>query len=77
MKKTNFTLPSCDAAHPPKMDNAVTYLIPRLGKSYDWFLSKLEKFSMDKIGPLMSLCEQLEVEEAEDEHIKCWPNLTG
>ena len=38
-------------------------LIPKTGKSYDRFLSKLQQFSMNVIGPLMSLHGQLEREE--------------
>ena len=42
-----FPLPNCDAVYPPKLDDAVTCLIPKSAKSYDRFLSKLQQFTVD------------------------------
>ena len=53
---TNFTLPSCDPAHPPKL---VISLIPKSAKTNDRFLSKFQQFSMDTMGPLLFLHEHL------------------
>ena len=30
-----FPLPSCDPAHPPKLDESVVCLVPKTAKSYD------------------------------------------
>ena len=62
MIASKFPLPSCDPAHPPKMDDAVACLIPKSGKTFDRFLSKLQQFTMDAVGPLTVLYEQLERE---------------
>ena len=55
-----FPLPSCDPAHPPKLDESIVCLIPKTARSYDRFLSKLQQFSMDAMGPLIYLQEQME-----------------
>ena len=62
-KANKFPLPSCDPAHPPKLDESVTCLIP---KSNDRFLSKLQQFCMDGMGPLIFLYEQLHKNEPLD-----------
>ena len=49
-----FPLPSCDPAHPPKLDEC---LIPKTARSYDRFL---RQFTMDAMGPLIYLQEQME-----------------
>ena len=58
-KASKFLLPSCDPAHPPKLDDSVTCLIPKAAKSNDRFLTKLQQFCMDGMGPLIYLHEQL------------------
>ena len=65
-KASRFPLPSCDPAHPPKLDESVTCLIPKAAKSNDKFLSKLQQFCMDGMGPLIFLCEQLQKNEPPD-----------
>ena len=55
-----FPLPSCDPAHPPKLDESIVCLIPKTARLYDQFLSKLQQFSMDAMGPLIYLQEQME-----------------
>ena len=48
-----YPLPSCDPAHPPKLDEPVACLVPKAAKSYDSFLSKLQCFTLDAAGPLL------------------------
>ena len=55
-----FALPSCDPAHPPKLDESIVCLIPKTARSYNRFLSKLQQFSMNAMGPLNYLQEQME-----------------
>ena len=59
-KASKFPLPSC---HPLKLDDSVTCLIPKAAKSNDRFLSKLQQFCMDGMGPLIYLYEQLHKNE--------------
>ena len=59
-------IPSCDPAHPPKLDDSVTCLIPKAAKSNDRFLSKLQQFCMDGMGPLIFLYEQFQKNEQPD-----------
>ena len=54
-----FPLPNCDAVYPPKLDDAVTCLIPKSAKSYDRFLSKLQQFTVDAFGPLVFIQDRL------------------
>ena len=55
-----FPIPACDEAHPPKLDEAVSYLIPKYATSYDSYLSKLQRFAMDAMGPLIWLANERE-----------------
>lgn len=48
-----FPIPSCDPAHPPKLDESVSSLVPKSAKTYDSFLSKLQRFTLDAAGPLL------------------------
>ena len=57
-----FPLPSCDAAHPPRLDDSLNCLVPKSAKTYDRFLSKLQQFSMDALGPLAFIQNQLDTE---------------
>jgi len=57
---SKFPLPSCDPAHPPKLDESIVCLVPKAAKSYDRFLSKLQQFTMDAMGPLAFLQEQID-----------------
>ena len=52
-----FLLPACDVAHPPKLGD-----LPKLACTYDKFLSKLQQFSMDFLGLLISLLSQAKKE---------------
>ena len=61
-----FPLPSCDPAHPPKLDESIVCLIPKTARSYERFLSKLQQFSMDAMGPLIYLQEQMEAKTQAD-----------
>ena len=54
-----FPLPSCDPAHPPELDEAMVSFIPKSAKTNDRFLSKLQQFSMNAMGPLLFLHEHL------------------
>ena len=66
-----FPPPSCDPAHPPKLDELIVCLIPKTARSYDRFLSKLQQFSMDAMGPLIYLQEQMEAKtQVEGDTIK-------
>ena len=62
-KASKFPLPSCDPAHPPKLDDSVTCLISKSAKSNDRFLSKLQQFCMARMGPLIYFYEQLHKNE--------------
>ena len=37
-----YPIPACDPAHPPKLDESVSCLVPKSAKSFDNFLSKLQ-----------------------------------
>ena len=50
------------SSSPPKLDKSIVCLIPKTARSYDWFLSKLQQFSMDAMGPLIYLQEQMEAQ---------------
>ena len=52
-------------AHPPKLDEAVTCLVPMNARSNDRLMSKLQQFAMDALGPLLFLYEQLLSDEPE------------
>ena len=65
-KANKFPLPACDPAHPPKLDDSLTCLIPKAARSNDRFLSKLQQFCMDGMGPLIFLYEQLQKNEPPD-----------
>ena len=53
------SLPSVEPAFPPKLDEAITCLIPKAARSIDRFLSKLQQFCMDSLGPILFLNEKL------------------
>ena len=61
-----FPIPACDEAHLPKLDETVSCLIPKPAKSYDSYLSKLQRFSMDAMGPLIWLANEREQGRAGD-----------
>ena len=48
-----FPLPALDAVHTPKLDESITCLVPKSAKTYDRYLSKLQQFSIDTMGPLI------------------------
>ena len=53
-------IPACDPAHPPKLDEAVSTLIPKSAKSHDKFLSKLQRYTLDAMGPLVWMLDQFQ-----------------
>lgn len=55
-----FPLPSVDCVHTPKLDEAISCLILKSAKTYDRYLSKMQQFSVDALGPLIWLNENLE-----------------
>jgi len=61
-----YPLPSCDQAHTPKLDLDISCIVPKSAISHDRFLSKLQQFSMDALGPLAWIHERLSAEEAAD-----------
>ena len=48
-----YPIPACDPIHPPKLDESVSCLVPKTAKTYDSFLSKLQRFALDAAGPLV------------------------
>ena len=54
-----FPIPSSDAAHPQKLDKAIAAILPKTAFTYDWFLSKPQQFSMDSLGPLITVLSQV------------------
>ena len=50
-----FPLPSSDAAHPPKLDKAISIILLNSACTYGRFLSKLQQFNMDSLGPLITV----------------------
>ena len=61
---------SCDAAHPPKLNDALAHLLPKQAKTHDSYLSKLQRFTMDAIAPITWLLEQMEQGPIEEETCK-------
>ena len=53
-------IPACDPAYPPKLDEAVSTLIPKSAKSHDKFLSKLQRYTLDAMGPLVWMLDQFQ-----------------
>ena len=53
-----FPLPAFDAAHPPKLDKSIIAIVTKAAQTNDRFLSKLQQFSMDSLGPLLALMGQ-------------------
>ena len=39
-----YPVPSCDPAHPPKLDDSVLCVIPQQARTYDRYLSKMQQF---------------------------------
>ena len=50
-------MPAIDPAHPPKLDEAVSSLVPKLARSHDKFLSKLQRYTL---GPLIWMLDQFQ-----------------
>lgn len=55
-----YPVPACDPAHPPVLDESVASLVPKSAKTYDSFLSKLQRFTLDAMGPLTWLLDEKE-----------------
>ena len=53
-------MPASDPAHPPKLDEAVSSLVPKSAKSHDKFLSKLQRYTLDAMGPLIWMLDQFQ-----------------
>ena len=53
-------IPACDMAHPPKLNDSVACLVPKSAKSFDKYLSKLQRFTMDGMGPIVWLWNQMQ-----------------
>ena len=51
----NYPHPSCDAAHPPKLDEEISQIVPESIRKQDRALSRIQQFSMDAFGPLVAL----------------------
>ena len=50
-------MPAIDPAHPPKLDEAVSSLVPKSARSHDKFLSKLQRYTLDAMGPLICMLD--------------------
>lgn len=59
-------LPSCDYAHTPKLDDDIACIVPKSAKTYVRYLRKLQQFSLDAMGPITWLHEQMVSEEVVD-----------
>ena len=59
-------LPSCDYAHTPKLDDDIACIVPKSAKTYYCYLSKLQQFSLDALGPIAWLHKQMLLEGAVD-----------
>ena len=57
---------ACDEAHTPKLDDAIACIVPKSAKTYDRFLSKLQQFSLDALGPMIWLYDQMSSEQGVD-----------
>lgn len=62
--KRKVLIPSAstiDSVHTPKLDEAMhACLVPKSAKTYDRYLSKLQQFSIDTMGPLIWVGEYAE-----------------
>ena len=63
-------MPACDAAHPPKLNESIAWLIPKSAKSFDKYLSRLQRFTMDAMGPLTWLCDKMHQGSVAEESIR-------
>jgi len=55
-----FPLPAeCDQAYPPKLDDSISLIIPDSSRKEDRLLCHLQQFTMDSLGALLCLQEQL------------------
>ena len=62
-----FLLPAeCDSAYLPKLDESLILIIPESAKRYDRQLSRLQQFSMDALGAVAWLHDDLNKEEQVD-----------
>ena len=61
-----FPIPSCDYAHTPKLDDDIACIVPKSAKTYDRYLCKLQQFSLDALGPMVWLHEQMLSQEPVD-----------
>ena len=53
-------IPACDMAHPPKLNESISSLIPKSAKSFDKYLSKLQRFTTDAMGPITWLWDKMQ-----------------
>ena len=51
---------ACDMAHPPKLNESVSWLIPKSARSHDKYLSKLQRFTTDAMGPIAWLWDKMQ-----------------
>ena len=52
-------IPVCDPAHPPKLDEAVSALVPKSARSHDKFLSRLQKYTLNAMARPISMAHGL------------------
>lgn len=68
-------IPPCDMAHPLKLNEAIAWLIPKSAKLFDKYLSKLQMFIMDAMGPITWLWDQMQQGTVDNESTKKCPLL--
>ena len=53
-------IPACDMAHPPKLNESISWLIPKSARSFDNYLSKLQRLTTDAMGPIAWLWDKMQ-----------------
>ena len=67
---SKFPTLSCDAGHLLKLNDTMEQLLPQRAKSFDSYLSKLQRFTTDAMAPIAWLREQMVWGEADEESAK-------
>lgn len=49
----------CDHAYPPKLDESMSLIVPESSRKEDRLLSRLQQFTMDSLGALLWVQEQI------------------
>jgi len=62
-----FPMLACDARHPLRLNDAMEQLLSQRAKSFDTYLSKLQRFTMDAMAPIDWLWEKMLQGEVDEE----------